>query len=122
MNDDLTFYDEEGTAVAYTRDAEAIYLFSGEPVAYLSDESIYAYSGKHLGFFLDGWVRDHDGRCVFYTEDARGGPARPARQARPARSARQSRPARGAREARPARAARQSAWSRLSGPQFFTET
>ncbi len=68
----------------------------------ISDESIYSFSGHHLGWFLDGWVRDHNGNCVFFTQNAIGGPANPAKQARPARGARRLRPARGAREVRPA--------------------
>jgi hypothetical protein len=55
----MTFYDFEGTPVAYCDDGEAIYLYTGEPMAYLDTDSVYAYSGRHLDFFVDGWVRDH---------------------------------------------------------------
>ena len=44
----LTFYDSSGKPVAYTEDGTHIYLFSGEPVAYLDNESVYSFSGKHL--------------------------------------------------------------------------
>jgi len=64
---DITFYDASGSAIAYTGDNEHIYLYSGEPVACLSDGSVYAYSGKHLGRFANGWIRDHEGLlCIFH--------------------------------------------------------
>jgi hypothetical protein len=75
---EVVFYDCSGAAIAYLdEDAESIYLFDGTPVAWLDDYSIYSYSGKHKGWLIDSWVRDHDGRCVFFTEDAKGGPVRP---------------------------------------------
>ena len=89
----VTFYDRQGRAVAW-----------------IADESIYAYSGVHLGWFVDGWIRDLHGHAVFFTPDCGGGPARPARNARPAR---------GARHARPFRPARTTSWSPLSGDAFF---
>jgi hypothetical protein len=120
-NDILTFFDRGGRAVAYLYDEEYIYLYNGTPVGFLhDDEFVYNYRGKYLGTFVDGWVRDRFGRCVFFTEDASGGPARPARHARPARSARHARPARAAREARSARAARAVAWSDFDTDGFFS--
>ena len=116
----LTFYNHEGRAVAYLDDnGKSIYLYSGEPVAWLSNNSVFNCSGHYLGWFQDGWIRDRSGYCVFFTNNSSGGPARPARQARPARGARQARPARGAREARPARPARSSSWSDMSNESFF---
>lgn len=114
-------YNNNGRPVAYIENGENIYLFDGSPVAFLNNESIYSYSGNHLGWMLDGWVIDHDGRHVFFTQNASGGPALPARQALPARSAREARPARGAREPRPPRPAREIAWSDLSSEEFFEQ-
>lgn len=119
--DIVPLYDRHGRAVAYFYE-RWIYLYSGQPVGYLHEESrsVYAFSGRHLGWFTHGWVRDHHGTAVYFTTAAEGGPARPARQARPARGARGARPARGARQARPARPARQSRWSELAeGDRFF---
>lgn len=84
----MSLYDRQGRAVAWFDDEQenpAIYLYSGRPVAWISDESIYAFSGAHLGWFIDGWIRDPHGHAVFFTPDCGGGPARPARHARPAR-------------------------------------
>ena len=120
----VTFYDRAGRPTAWigsNTDYPSIFLFDGRPVAWISEDSIYAYSGKHLGFFQDGWIRDHHGKAVFFIHGAKGGPAKPARQARPARGARKARPARAARKSRPARAARTASWSELSGLMFFEQ-
>ena len=118
----MTFYAFNGAAVAYSNDGEVIYLYSGGPVAYLRGSSVYAYSGRHLGFFQYRWVRDHGGLCVFFTEDAQGGPAKPGRKVRPVNGARRVRPVRGVRQIRPIKAVRRLAWSLLSGRQFFARS
>lgn len=122
--DYIAFYNKQGRPVAWIGDNKnfpSIFLFNGQPVAWLSDDSIYNYSGKYLGWFQDGWVRDRNGHAVFYTAEATGGPAKPARQARPARGARAVRPARAAREPRPAKPARTTSWSPLSDESFFAQ-
>ena len=119
MNGGLTFYDSYGTPVAYCDDGEAIYLYSGEPVAYLVEDSVYTYAGRHIGFVENGWVRDHDGRCVFSTENYEGGPVRPICKVASVRKAASIRPVREIRRVRPAKAVRQQGWSPQSGQLFF---
>ena len=41
----MTFYDINGRAVAYRDDGESIYLFTGEPVAYIYGNLVYTYNG-----------------------------------------------------------------------------
>ena len=43
-------------------------MWSGEPTAYLSTENssgagfnVYGFNGHHLGWFVNGIIRDHDG-------------------------------------------------------------
>jgi 4-fold beta-flower domain-containing protein len=52
------------------------------PIAIVDDESVsvYGFDGRHLGWFVEGWIRDHHGACVYYTDHATGGPVRPARR------------------------------------------
>lgn len=116
----MVFYDCHGQPTAYTENGIDIYLFTGEPVAYLDRDAVYGFNGRHLGWFDNGWMRDLNGGCVFFTEDASGsGPAKPAKYACPAKYAKYAKPAKYAREARYARAANSIGWSRLSGRQFF---
>lgn len=41
-----------------------MYLWGGEPVAYLEDDRIYGFNGKHIGWYDDGVICDHDGNIV----------------------------------------------------------
>ena len=66
--DEITFFDQRGKASAYVAldDGLTIYLWSGKPVAYLDRNAaggfnVYGFNGKHLGWFVAGVVRDHDG-------------------------------------------------------------
>ena len=116
---DINFYDSSGTPIAYTVDGEHIYLFSGNPVAYLSEDSVYAYSGKHLGRVEDGWNRDNQGCCVFFTDNAVGGPMQPLKKMKPMRTMKQMKPMKGMKQMKPMRPTKKNAWSSLSGAQFF---
>ena len=47
----MVFYDQHGRPVAYSEDSTHIYLFTGEPVAYLDGDVVYGYNGKHYGWW-----------------------------------------------------------------------
>lgn len=67
---EISLFNGQGDAAAYIAPDEefTIYLWDGKPVAYLSkdgsDVAVYGFNGKHLGWFEDGIVRDHDGRVA----------------------------------------------------------
>ena len=50
---EITIYNKKGMPCAYlaTEDDHTIYLWNGQPVAYLDNENIYGFNGKHLGWF-----------------------------------------------------------------------
>jgi len=98
---EIIFYNSQGHPTAYTEDEVYIYLFSGQPVAYIDDSSVFAYNGRHLGRFEDGWIRDNQGNCVFFTEDSSGVPMKPMKSMKPMRPM------------------NTLLWSQLSGEQFF---
>jgi hypothetical protein len=118
---ELVFFDSHGAAVAYKDEGDdVIFLWDGRPVAILDEESVFFFDGRHAGWFFDGWIRDHQGGAVYFTDRAQGGPVRPVRQVRSVRGVRQVRPVRGVRQMRPIRPVWQLAWSQLStGPAFF---
>jgi len=67
-DDEVTLFDDHGKASAYIAldDEMTIYLWSGKPVAYLNPDSsggyhVYGFNGKHLGWFVSGVIRDHEG-------------------------------------------------------------
>lgn len=118
----MTLYDSKGKAIAYSEDGESIYLFTGEPVAYLVETAVYGFNGHHIGWFENGWMRDLHGCCVFFTEDASGsGPAKPAMHAKPAKYAKKANPAKYARHAKRCKTANKLSWSDLSGVIFFAQ-
>ena len=65
---EISLYNSNGEAVAYiaVNDDFTIYLWDGEPVAYLDDDDVYGFNGKHLGWFSQGIIIDHNGEspCV----------------------------------------------------------
>jgi hypothetical protein len=65
-SDDLDFYDSRGRAVAYIAgDSDlTIYLWTGEPTAYLDKDSVFGFNGNHLGWLKSGAIYDHDGNVV----------------------------------------------------------
>jgi hypothetical protein len=63
---EITLFDREGTPIAYIDTGEdlTIFLWNGSPVAYLENSSIYGFNGRHLGWFKEGIIRDHQGNGV----------------------------------------------------------
>jgi hypothetical protein len=75
--EEITLFNSDGEAIAYI-DAEdedlTIYLWNGTPVAYLEAKgdafNIYGFNGKHLGWYEEGIVRDHNGYAVGFQKGA----------------------------------------------------
>lgn len=71
-DDEIALYDGSGTAVAYIATSEelTVYTWAGAPVAYLDGENLYGFNGKHLGWFENGRIYDHQGRVAGATAEA----------------------------------------------------
>ena len=74
--DEVSLFDGRGRAAAYISldDELTIYLWSGKPVAYLDKDSAggyyaYGFNGKHLGWFVGGVIRDHEGNAACAIKD-----------------------------------------------------
>jgi len=75
--DEILLFNSDGDATAYidTEDDDlTIYLWGGKPVAYLHKKSgefhVYGFNGNHLGWFIDGIIRDYEGDAVGAKKDA----------------------------------------------------
>ena len=75
-DDEVSLFDESGKAVAYIAldDELTIYLWGGKPVAYLERDSqggyhVYGFNGTHLGWFVGGVIRDHEGNASCAVKD-----------------------------------------------------
>ena len=69
---EISLFNSEGKATAYVADDDdlTILLWSGTPVAYISGDNVYGFNGKHLGWWVKGIIRDHEGNAVGATKDA----------------------------------------------------
>lgn len=115
-----TFFDRQGSPIAYSDDKKTIYLFSGKAAAFIEKGSVYAFGGKHLGTLQRGWLRDNDGHAVFFTEKAtRVGPPKPVMRAEPLKNVKKPPRAKGLRQRISQKPAARRTWSQHSGPQFF---
>lgn len=118
----MTLYDRHGTPIAYLEDGECIYLFTGQPVAYFYENTVYGFNGHQFGWFENGWVRDLQGKCIFYTEDASGsGPVKPVKKVTPVKSVKRVKPVKQVRQVRNVKPVNNLSWSQLSGIQFFNQ-
>ncbi len=118
----MILYDKEGTPIAYSEDDEHIFLFTGEPAAYFYENAVYGFNGHQLGWFENGWIRDLDGKCVFYTENASGsGPVKPVKHITPIKHIKHIVPIKHIRQIKRIRAVNSLQWSILSGIQFFNQ-
>jgi len=68
---EISLFDKDGDPIAYIANDNdlTIYMWGGTPVAYLVADNrnafhIYGFNGKHLGWFENGIIRDHQGYAV----------------------------------------------------------
>lgn len=69
-------FDREGITVAW-RKRDELFDCAGRHCGYIRDRAVFALDGTHRGWFLDGFYRDRDGRCLGFEEGATGGPLLP---------------------------------------------
>lgn len=59
------FYDEDGNVFAYLHDDKHFQMArTGHHGGWIWGRHIFSYSGEHMGFWDNGWMRDHEGRPV----------------------------------------------------------
>jgi hypothetical protein len=113
------FYDRTGIPSVYAEDGVHLFAFNGHAVGYIEKDSVYAYNGRHLGWIEDGWIRDHVGEGVFFTDEATGGPEKPVRATVPPRKVKHVKPTKQVRQLRPVKAMKTRTWSHTTGEIFF---
>lgn len=113
--DEISLFDSKGRAAAYIvpDDDLTIYLWSGEPVAYLvldsgRDFHVYGFNGTHLGWFINGIIRDHEGDAVCALKGAITNP-----QLEPLKSLKSLKPLKSLKELAPLRQLFSQQWGEL---------
>lgn len=116
-DDEFSFYDSRGRAAVYIElsDGLTFYLWPGEPVGYLDTDSIFGFNGKHLGWYHDGLVYDHEGGIVVAPAGALREPPAPA----PLRSLKELKPLKGLKELKPFKPLFGRTWSEIPARVFF---
>ena len=121
--DELSLFDGKGRASAYivADDDLTIYLWSGDPVAYLVKDGgrefhVYGFNGKHLGWFVRGIVRDHDGAAACALKDVISSP-----QLEPLKSLKSLMPLKSLKELVPLRPLFSNDWGELPCRFFLSQ-
>lgn len=70
INYEHTLYDKNGIPTAYIdyKNDATIFLWNGNPCAYLYENSVYGFNGKHLGWYENGVVYDKEGYQIGFLE------------------------------------------------------
>lgn len=118
---DLEFFDRSGSATAYSPDGTNLYLWSGEPVAYLAEGRVYSFRGKLLGWFEAGWLTDLQNMPSLFSAGATGGPVKPVRKVKPVKSVRRVLPVKSVRSVAKVRPVRSLSWSPVSNAAYFNQ-
>lgn len=65
-----TYHDNQGNPILYYKSSENVFFdYAGNSKFYLKkdnlgDVNIYNFNGKHLGWYINGTLRDHQGRIM----------------------------------------------------------
>ena len=117
----MNLYELSGLPIAYSDDGVHIFLYSGQAVAYFEGDCLYAYSGRHLGWRHRGWIIDHDGDCVLFSEQAEQGPHKFMSQEYQKKESPGPIPDKVLRQFEPLRPPMSSKWSKLTAQKFFQD-
>ncbi len=114
-------HDQTGEAIAFIDDDNTVHIYrSGYVVAWLWGRHIFTFHGEHIGWFDDGWVRDHDGNAVAFSADASAPPKRMPMSPPELRKAKSKAPAKpSSRGELPQAPAFSGNWGLVSGNAFF---
>lgn len=114
-------HDQTGEAIAFIDDDNTVHIYrSGYVVAWLWGRHLFTFHGEHIGWFDDGWVRDHDGNAVAFASNASAPPKRLPTFPPELRKAKSKAPAKPtSRGELPPAPAFSEAWGVVAGNAFF---
>jgi hypothetical protein len=106
-------YDQDGAVYAWLHEETGnIYDTDGQNVAFVSGDGVFNYDGAHVGWWLNGHIRDRSGCVALFTASASNlGVMKPMRQLAPLQPLRELSPLRPLRSMRPLRPMNAAGWS-----------
>ena len=75
MNENLTIFGRDGEPFLILHPNGRLVMFNGRNVGFWERDSIFDYGGQHRGWFENGVLRDHNGRCVGFLKGAKDNPS-----------------------------------------------
>lgn len=112
-------YNYRGVAIAHIKN-NVIYSINGKPLAFLNHEYVYLYNSYQVGVYENGWLRDLNGFCVFYSENYSGfAPIPPIHHIPPVPAVPQIPPILPIPQIPRVKAICQGSWSKYKGEDFF---
>jgi hypothetical protein len=122
--DETNLFNADGSPDAYiwfSENPPTIYMWSGKPVAYLVSSvdggfNVYGFNGKHIGWYVNGVVRSHEGNPVCGVHRVVSSP-----KPKPPKSLKQSAPLKSSKELPPARPLFRRQWSSVPCGLFLSQ-
>jgi hypothetical protein len=118
----MYFYDSTGAPCCFSPDSSTLYLWNGQPAAYVQNNVVFAFGGRHLGWYSAGWLFDRQNRPALFTLDASGGPTRPTiKQSGPKAAMPKQAPMPGQQQMPAMRGAPSRTWSPVANASYFSQ-
>lgn len=124
MNNEIdVIYNRYGEPVLRLLDNGRLVGFDGLSVGFLEGVNLYNYRGKHVGWFENGIMRDHDSECVGFGENVMDvpRPLLPFKQFKPFPAFVQFEEFRPFRQMAPFRTVKKYGWSELDPLTLFSD-
>jgi hypothetical protein len=116
----MDFFDRQGFPVAYSDEQGHLFSFQGLALGYLDGDSVFNFQGRHIGWHAHGWIWDHSGCAVLFSNSAAPlGPMLPLKRNLPLRSAKHLPPFRGLQQQKPLKVPFSTLWSTRDQRSFF---
>lgn len=106
-------YQQTGAVYAWLDERSGrIIGLRGQNLAFVDGDSVYGWPGQHIGWWVDGHIRDHGGAVAVFTAGAGNlGVIKPVRAIKPIKPVKQIAPVRPVKSVKPVRAIRKLAWA-----------
>jgi len=106
-------YGQSGKVYAWLEpETGRIISLRGIHLAFIEGDSVYAWDGRHIGWWLNGCVRDASGAVAVFTQDAGSiGVIKPVKGVKPVKPVKAVAPVKPVKKVKPVKPIKRLAWS-----------